>query len=210
MTKISGLAETSTVNASVDDDRFDQVSMALHWLTVLLITIQFSSVWLFEAVDERSALGLAILDVHRNSGVLVWVIGLARLVWRRYFAYLPPFPNDMPKWQQALAKANEYGLYLLLLIQPITGLGRVLLRGHPFSLFFWQVPALVGPHDEIRHLLVKAHEIGANLLLALIGLHVAAALIHRFVLRDGVLQRMLPRLAVRAGLTPTLAKSEAE
>jgi len=200
----------ATLEPPDDSDRFDRVSMALHWLTVLLIVIQFSSVWLLKIVDEKSAIGLAILGTHRGSGVLVWVIGLARLLWRHNFAYLPPFPASMPKLQQTIAKANEYSLYVLLLVQPITGLGRVLLRGHPFNLFFWEVPALFEPNDHIRHLMVEAHEVGANLLLALIGFHVGAALFHRLVLRDGVLQRMLPRLSMRTRLIPTLAESEAE
>jgi cytochrome b561 len=98
----------------------------------------------------------------------------------------------MPKLQQSIAKANEYGLYALLFVQPITGLGNVLFRGHSFELFVWQVPALLEPNPAIRSLFVLAHEFGAKALLALIGLHAGAALFHRFVLRDGVLQRMLP------------------
>ena len=131
-------------------------------------------------------------------------------VWRHNFAYLPPFPAGMPKLQQTVAKANEYGLYVLLLVLPITGLGRVLFRGQPFDLLFWHVPALFAENDSIRHLLVEAHEIGAEALLALIGLHAGAALFHRLVLRDGVLQRMLPRISERTKLTPTLAKGDVE
>jgi cytochrome b561 len=209
MTKSSELAEQSTINTPAENGRFDQVSIALHWLTVLLIIVQFSTVWLLETVDEKSSFAMLLLGMHRNSGVLVWVIGLARLVWRHNFAYLPPFPPGMPRLQQTIAKANEYSLYILLLLQPITGLGRVLLRGHPFDLFFWEVPVLF-ENDPIRHLFVEAHEVGAKLLLALIGLHVGAALFHRLVLRDGVLQRMLPRMPVRTKLMPTLAKSDGE
>jgi cytochrome b561 len=210
MTNISGLAKASTTNISGGNDRFDQVSMALHWLTALLIAVQFLSGWSLGFIDEKGAVGLAILNAHRNFGALVWLVGVARLVWRHNFAYLPPFPQSMPQWQQKLAKANEYALYVLLLIQPVTGLGRVLLRGHAFVLWFWEVPVLFDRHEDIRHLLVEAHEIGAHVLLAMVGLHAGAALIHRFVLRDGVLQRMLPRMSGRTKLRPTLAKSEAE
>jgi superoxide oxidase len=172
--------------------RFDQTSIILHWLMVLLIAIQFSSAWLHETVDENSSIAAALLDTHRNSGVLIWILATARLIWRNNYAYLPPFPESMPKLQQAIAKANEYSLYAVLLVQPITGVGRVLLRGMPFDLFIWKVPALFEPDDAIRHLFVGAHELGANALLALIGLHAGAALFHYLFLRDGVLQRMLP------------------
>src|SRR5579859_1010525 len=142
MTKNLESAETSAV-ATEADDRFDGTSIMLHWLTVILIVIQFSSAWLRESVDHRSPIAVSLLAAHLNSGVLVWVTGVTRLVWRHYFAYLPPFPPSLPKLQQTIAKVNEYSLYVLLLVQPITGLGRVLLRGQPFDLFFWQVPALL-------------------------------------------------------------------
>jgi cytochrome b561 len=80
----------------------------------------------------------------------------------------------------------------LLLIQPITGLGRVVFRGQPFEVFVWEVPALFEPDDALRHSFAEAHEFGAKALLLLIALHAGAALFHRLVLRDGVMQRMLP------------------
>jgi cytochrome b561 len=78
---------------------------------------------------------------------------LARLVWRRRFAHLPPFPESMPKLQRWIAKAN-----ILLLVQPITGLGYVLLRGRSFTLFIWQVPALSELDVAIQSLFQEAHE----------------------------------------------------
>ena len=191
MTENSQSAKGSAAT-TVGTDRFDQISIVLHWFTVLPILVQFSSAWLRESVDHHGSMAAALLTTHRTSGVLIWIVVLVRLVWRYNFAYLPPFPKEMPKLQQTLAKANEYSLYALLLIQPITGLGRCLFRGAPFELFIWQVPALFEQNDAIRHIFVEAHELGANALLALIGTHAAAALFHRLVLRDGVLQRMLP------------------
>jgi cytochrome b561 len=132
--------------------------------------------------------------------VLTWIVVLARLVWRHTFAYLPPFPQSMPPVQQWIAKANEYGLYGLLLLQPITGLGSALFRGHPFELFIWEVSTPFAHNVAIRSIFVEIHEFGAKALLALIGLHAGAALFHHLVLRDGVLQRMLPWTSAR---TPT-------
>jgi len=165
---------------------------------VVLITIQFSSAWLRGAVHHETSLAAAILTIHRTAGMLTWLIGLMRLVWRHNFAYLPPFPESMPKLQQAMAKANEFGLYVLLFLQPITGLGGTLFHGHPFELFIWNVHGLLAPNPEIRALFVEAHEFGAKALIALIGLHAAAALFHQFVLRDEVLQRMLPTISPSA------------
>ena len=189
-------ADGLAVKATAKSDRFDPMSIVLHWLTVLLIIGQFTTAWLHEAVGHGTSLALAILATHRTMGVLTWTVGLARLAWRRRFAYLPPFPESMPKLQQWIAKANEYGLYVLLLVQPITGLGDVVFHGRPFTLFIWQVPALLAPDPAIRSLFQEAHELGAKALLVLIGLHAGAALFHGLVLRDGVLQQMLP-LSIR-------------
>ena len=185
-------AEKIVAKAPLRSERFDPTSIMLHWLTVLLIIGQFTTIWLHEFVGHETTLGSAILDAHRTMGMLTWAVVLARIVWRRRFAYLPPFPQSMPKLQQWIAKANEYGLYGLLLVQPITGLGQVLFHGRAFALFIWQVPALLEPDPAIRALFVRAHELGGHALLILIGLHAGAALFHGFVLRDGVLQRMLP------------------
>jgi cytochrome b561 len=191
-----GLAE----KAAAKSGRFDPTSIIFHWLTVLLIIGQFTTVWLHEAVGHGSGLASELLALHRTMGVLTWTVVLARVVWRHRFADLPPFPQTMPKLQQWIAKANEYGLYAALLLQPITGLGAVVFHGRPFTLFIWHLPALLAPEPAIRTLLLQAHEVGANALLVLIGLHASAALFHGFVLRDGVLQRMLPLSIVdRAG-----------
>jgi cytochrome b561 len=210
MTKNSESAEVVIIATSRGYDRFDQTSIILHWLTALLIVVQFASIWAHEAVGNRSNLAAALLSLHRSTGVSTWIVVVVRLCWRRYFAYLPPFPSSMPKFQQIIAKANEYGLYALLLAMPITGLLRVLLRGQPFELFVWEVPALLEPDPAVRSVFVQAHAIGAKALMVLIGLHAGAALFHRLVLRDGVLQRMLPRMSARTKLMPVFAGDDAE
>jgi len=72
------------------------------------------------------------------------------------------------------------------------------------------VPALLEPDPALRSVFVEAHEIGAKALMILIGLHAGAALFHRLVLRDNVLQRMLPRAQARTKLEPALVKGDAE
>ena len=192
MSKSTGVTERLTTKAAVRGERFDDTSLALHWLTVLLIVIQFTTAWWHEAIDHQSRLAEIVLATHRSTGVTIWIVGLLRLTWRLNFAYLPPFPATMRKLQQTIAKANEYSLYVLLFVQPVTGVGRVLFRGQPFELLIWRVPALAAENPAVRGWFADAHEFGAKALLALIGLHASAALFHRLVLRDAVLHRMLP------------------
>jgi len=108
------------LEATVESDRFDQISITLHWLTALLIIVMFTTAWSRKAVDHDTRLASALMTAHRTTGVVTWFVGWMRLVWRYNFAYLPPFPESMPKLQQWVAKANEYGLYALLLVQPLS------------------------------------------------------------------------------------------
>ena len=106
--------------------RFDIVTIGLHWATVTLIAGLFGSAWLLLVNDHEHA--AILLTVHRSLGVVTWAAAIIRLGWRFSYAYLPPFPQNMPEVQQRLAKASEYGLYALLLFQPLTGLAQSLER----------------------------------------------------------------------------------
>jgi superoxide oxidase len=173
--------------------RFDIVTIGLHWATVILIAGLFGSAWLLLASDREHA--AILLTVHRSLGVVTWAVAIIRLGWRLSYAYLPPFPQNMPKGQQRLAKTSEYGLYALLLLQPLIGLAQSLTRGRHFMLFAWQVPKVMAGDKPLTVLFHQIHTLSAWVLLGLIGLHILAALFHRFVLRDEVLQSMLPRRA---------------
>jgi len=194
--------DETEIRLDPQDDRFDRTSIMLHWVTVLLITIQFASIWAREAISHQSDLAALLLSLHRAMGLLTWTVVAAGLIWRRYFAYVPDFPTNMPIVQQLVAKANEHSLYILLLVVPATGLARALLRGRPLDLLIWRVPALMNPHPALRSVFAAAHEAAATVLMILIGLHIGAELFHHAILRDDVLQRMTPEMPSRKPLLP--------
>ena len=171
--------------------RFDLITITFHWLTVALVTALFAIAWSLHSVEDAASAETLLLW-HRSLGVTVWTLTIIRLVWRRNGAWLPPFPPTMPTAQQWAAKLSEYALYLLLLAQPITGMAHSLARGHAFPLLGLEVPALFERNKLLAHQLHDIHEFGADALLAVIGLHAAAGLLHGLVLRDGVLQAMFP------------------
>ena len=179
--------------------RFDHVSIALHWITAGLVAGQLATAW---RVGQGGHGAMAALTVHRSMGLLTWLVVLGRLVWRRYFAYLPPFPASMSHRRQQVAKLNEFGLYAVLLFQPLTGLANTLLRGRPFGLFAGRAPAIVPSAKTLAYVFGAAHAVGAALLLGLLSLHIGAALFHEFGLRDGVFRRMLPWTALRPADAP--------
>jgi cytochrome b561 len=169
---------------------FDSVTIAFHWLTVLIVLAMFATAWL-HSQSHDDAHKAVLLQTHRSLGVTIWVATVLRFVWRLTNAKMPPFPQNMPKVQQLLAKASEYALYALLLVQPATGMAATLLRGRHFALFFWEIPQLV-PEKALWITLSWVHQLGAWALGILIAGHAAAALFHHFVLRDDVLECMAP------------------
>jgi cytochrome b561 len=180
--------------------RFDGVSIGLHWATVILIVAMFASAWSIGlASDAATAAGR--LTVHRSVGVTLWLLAIARLSWRVRFAVRPPLPASLPALQHLAAAVTEGALYVLLLTQPLTGLAQSLTRGKPFQLFAFQAPALMARDKPLTGLFHQIHELTAWVLLGLIAVHVGAALFHRLVLKDRVLQSMWPEF-VGCGRAP--------
>jgi superoxide oxidase len=133
-------SDGSVLDATFESESFDRISIALHWIAALLIVMMFVTAWSREAVDHDTRLVSSLMTAYRTAGVVTWIVGWVRLVWRYNFAYLPPIPENMSNLQQWVAKANEYGLYDLLLVQPLSGLGNVLFRGRSFSSLIWGMP----------------------------------------------------------------------
>jgi cytochrome b561 len=176
--------------------RFDGLTIGLHWGTVLLVMVLFASAWLHARAETlQSDFTPALLQIHRSSGVTIWVVTALRLAWRLTKASLPPFPAQMSKLHRAAVKLSEYGLYALLLVQPTTGLLTTLFGGRPFTLYLWQLSPLLPRDEMLRAVFHSSHELGAWALAGLAIGHAGAALFHHFVLRDDVLVCMTPVMA---------------
>jgi cytochrome b561 len=190
------MADMALAPAPIDSvrrsDRFDSLTIALHWSTLLLLAVAFVAAWTFgRATDSASAEGALL--IHRSAGALLWGLTLFRLGWKNSFGRAAALPQAIGGIQRAAARATEYGLYLLLGLQPVTGLLQSMLRGKAFPLLGFDFPAILVRDRALTRLFHNIHEITAWALLGLIALHASAALFHHFVLRDGVLRAMLPR-----------------
>lgn len=167
--------------------RYGGVSLVLHWGTALLIAVA----WILGSTMEdlpRGAARAAGLDLHATLGLAVILAVLARLLWRA----ANPRPDAGSGLMGLAGKAMHLALYAMMLAVPLSGLAREWARGRSVSALFGGVvlaPPVSLPGGRAWG---EVHEVAANLLLVLVGLHVAAALFHHFVLRDGLLRRMLP------------------
>lgn len=171
--------------------RYTATAIALHWLAALLILAAFPlGVYAHELVF--SPLKLKLISYHKWLGVTIFLLTVARLAWRATHTP-PPLPATIPPWQQRAAHGLHHLLYVLLLAIPISGWLMSSAKGFPVVyLGLVQLPDLVGKNAELADLLVGVHQVLNLGLLALVALHVAAALKHHFIDRDATLRRILP------------------
>jgi len=137
---------------------------------------------------------LQLFSYHKWLGVTVFLIVVIRVIWRA--THTPPaLPDSIAVWQQRAAHGLHHLLYVLMFAIPVTGWLMSSAKGVPtVYLGLIPLPDLLGKDKALGHLLENIHATLNYLMLALLVLHVAAALKHHFIERDDTLARMLPFL----------------
>lgn len=172
--------------APVDIEPHGAAARAIHWASALLVLAAWAVGSTMEDFPRGASRDLA-MQVHYSLGVLV--LGFAALRVIRY-AVAPPPRAEGPAWQRLAAAGTHVALMLLTIGLPLSGLLDRWARGRAVTVF-GGLPLPAPFAVPGGRLWGEVHEAMANLLLAAIALHVAAALWHQFVLRDGTLSRML-------------------
>jgi cytochrome b561 len=181
----------STAEVAAPAESYDRIAKAVHWTTLLLIAGVYAAVWASHAAGSREQSAL-LVQLHRSMGLTILALTLFRLAWR-WNARIPPLPAELPVFQKLAARATEYILYVLLLLQPALGLLNTNARGRRVNFYFLgELPPVFSPDKILAKQAMVAHELVAYLLVALVVLHALAALFHHFVRRDNVLNAMLP------------------
>ena len=173
--------------------RFTNTAVAIHWTAAALIVCAFP-LGLYMADLPLSPTKLKLFSYHKWIGMTVLFLSIARVLWLLGHRP-PPLPASMPRLQQVAAHGLQHLLYLLLFAIPITGW--IMSSAKGFQVVYLGVlplPDLVSKDKALGELLEGIHEALNWCLFVLFTLHVAAALKHHFVARDGVLVRMLPFL----------------
>ncbi|VXB07663.1 Cytochrome B [Luteimonas sp. 9C] len=174
---------------SAPTDRHDAFARALHWsMAVLILAMLFVGVAMVSSMTLRPSL----LMLHRPIGIALLVLVIVRLV-HRLRRRTPPLPADLPGWQRAAAHGSHIALYALMCAMPLIGWAMVSAAGNPVVIWGDLHLPPIAPHDPaIYSVLRAAHTWLARALLAVFLLHVAAALYHAWVRRDGVYRTMAP------------------
>lgn len=170
-------------------ERYGKLSIALHWITLALLVGVYACIELREMFPRDSDPRVMLKTWHFTLGLtvffLVWVRMAARLLGKT-----PPIIPRAPRWQLIIANAVEFALYGLMFLLPILGWITLSATGDSIPFFGLQLPALVGPNEQLAERSEELHEAIATIGYFLIGLHAAAALFHHYVRRDNTLVRM--------------------
>ena len=159
----------------------------LHWLMALMIlSMLFLGAGMVTSLTHRPWM----MDLHRPLGIAILLLVVMRLAIRFKYGQ-PPLPADLPRWQALAAHASHGLLYLLMIALPLLGWGVVSAAGEPVNMFGGVILPPIAPADPVWYTVLRgAHGLLAWLLFATVLIHLAAALWHLWIRRDGVFASM--------------------
>lgn len=169
--------------------RYTTPAIVLHWLVALLIFVAFPlGVYMHEL--PLSPDKLKLYSYHKWIGITILMLVSLRVVWRLTHTP-PPLPVDMVAWQRRASQVVHGLLYGLILAIPLSGWLMSSAKGFQTVWFgVLPLPDLIGKDKALGESLAELHEALNFTLLALVGLHVGAALKHHFLEHRPFLQRM--------------------
>jgi cytochrome b561 len=166
--------------------KYDRTTISLHWITAGLVVVLWiigqTADWLPDGPFNTDYWSIHVVLGFALAALIAW-----RMIWRNSGGRRLPAADAGVL--NVVAKATHYGLYLLLLVVVVLGLVNAFVRG--YNLFDLVSLPQLGDR-AMRKPITEWHGLAANLLLALAGLHAAAALFHHYVVRDSLLARMIP------------------
>jgi len=190
MTDQTSFDTATRIVAGDDGTTYDAVAISLHWITAFLVIANFAlaQTWDWFAKPTQGLME----DTHMSFGVLLTAVILARIVWRLIPGH--QLQSLEAGWMRLASKATHYVLYALLVAEAGLGFAFRWGAGRPMEFFGAGIPPLIGEIARpLRRELREFHEWIGWAIIVLALLHALAALYHHYVLKDRVLQRMLPR-----------------
>lgn len=176
--------------------RFAFFSRLLHWtMAAMILAMLFIGIGMVASLADYQWL----LAIHRPLGIAILMLAALRLV-NRQLTPPPPLPADMPAPLRLAAHMSHIALYALMFAVPLVGWAMLSAGGYPIVLYgALQLPPILPLDVALYALLRTAHTVLALALFGVFLLHLAAALMHGLVFRDGVLESMASLRPGRGG-----------
>ncbi len=176
-------------------ERYSLPAIVMHWLLALAIVGAFA-VGLYLDELPLSPGKIKLINWHKWAGVSILMLSALRLAWR-LMRRPPALPARislaMPAWQRAAHHGTHHLMYLLFFAVPLLGWAYSSAKGYPIVWFgVLPLPDLLPANPALAETIKPLHGLAAWTLMALVALHIAAALKHQFIDRDGLIDRMRP------------------
>jgi cytochrome b561 len=179
--------------------RYTIVAIAFHWLIALGVLLLIAIGLAMTKLGLTPMRQFQLYQLHKSIGITVLLLSALRLAWR-FWHRPPPLPAAMPRLEKRAAHAAHWVLYGLIIGMPLTGWAMVSASKYNIpTVLYGLVPwphlpgfATLSNKAVVEAALKQVHGYGAWMLIALLVLHVGAALRHHFALRDDTLWQMLP------------------
>lgn len=174
-----------------DVQRFSPMLKTLHWLVAIIVIVMLSATFFIDELPKE--LRPVAFMYHKSFGLTVLALMIWRIIWI-HSKGRPALPGNMPLWEKLTAHFVQYGLYLLLIIMPLSGwLMSVAADKAPvyFGLFKVPFPG-ISPNKPLAEFMNETHETLAWVIIAFVVLHIAGALKQHYYDKNEVLKRMLP------------------
>jgi len=170
---------------------YTKVAIRMHWILAILLVLNIAIAFYMESFNKNNPQRDNVLFYHASFGLLIFGLAVFRFYWRT--THRPPaLPDSIPKAQRIAAHSLHWIFYFLMLAQPVIGYVHRLAGGHPVSFFgLFDLPMLIGKNEPLRLLTDTLHDVFGILFAVLIVGHILAALKHRFIDKDAVLQQMI-------------------
>jgi cytochrome b561 len=169
--------------------QYGTTAKVFHWLIVALLAVQFPIGWLMPDLHRDMKPGVP-MALHVSFGLTILVLITLRFVWRLTHPVSPE--SSLTGWQRLFSEGVHWLLYLLVFATTLTGWMFASFRGWTLSYFGLLPFPMLAPASQAYNRVIDGwHQVAEWSLLIVVVLHVATALVHRYVYRDGIMQRML-------------------
>jgi cytochrome b561 len=170
--------------------QYGTTAKVLHWLVVALLLVQYLIGWLMPDLHRDMKPG-AGMTFHISVGLTILMLIVLRFAWRLAHPVAPD--SSLAPWQRVSSEAVHWILYVLVLATTVSGWLFASFRGWGVSFFYlFPLPMLASDNAAAGKAINGLHQAAEWALLAFIGIHLASALVHAFIYRDRIMQRMLP------------------
>ena len=174
------------------ETHYTPVAKVLHWTVVILLTTEFLTAWIMPEIRGNQSPEF-LLNIHMSFGLAIIILLAIRFLWGiRHPA--PELSESIPKWQRKLAGLVQRTIYALLVLVPVFGWAWASSSGWDANVFgLFTLPPIISAGSAWGGVASSLHEGLATILLILVGVHVGASLYHFLVVKDQVMQKMLPK-----------------